>query len=381
MTHPSSRRTRRPPSRFHARHVSSRIDALVEAGFGRTRAEEIVSREAELRSAAAFRQYETTGTVGALTTSVQLEGDAGLRAELGDVDFERYLAALGRPTYVAVAGVAAESAAANAGLIPGDEIRAYGGERVFNLRELNELAQRRSLGETVAVAVVRDGVAMQLYVTGGPLGLTPAELVEGQTRVLLPASLRACYRTEPAREIRMLDGLSPLLIVHVAAAVVAIVSGAIVFMLPKGTRRHRRIAVVYVAAMIVTTVVVAFVPASTLKFGDSGYGFFHLFIVVGLVSSAVGVLGLYKWRRTRERRWLRMHQMRFSFSYAGLLMAGLSQFATNPRFGIVTELTPTTFWTLFSLSNALILAIAIAMVRRYIVVGDPLRRYAMRPDA
>jgi hypothetical protein len=165
-----------PPSASTLGTPESRIDALVGAGFARTRAEEIVSREAELRRTAAVRQYEATGTVAALTNSAQLDGEAGLRAELGDADFERYLAALGRPTRVAVGGVAAESSAANAGLIPGDEIRSYGGRRVFNLRELNELAQRHALGETVAVAVIRDGVAMQLYVTGGPLGLTPAQL-------------------------------------------------------------------------------------------------------------------------------------------------------------------------------------------------------------
>jgi uncharacterized membrane protein len=179
----------------------------------------------------------------------------------------------------------------------------------------------------------------------------------------------------------MLDDLGPLLVVHIAAALVAIVSGAIVFLLPKGTRRHRRLAIVYVSAMIVTTGVVAFVPASTLKFGDSGYGFFHLFIIVGFVSSLVGIFSLYMWRRTRERRWLRMHQMRFSFSYAGLLMAGVSQIATNPRFGIVTQLSPATFWTTFALTNALILAIAMVIVHRYLAVGDPLRRYALRPHA
>jgi hypothetical protein len=123
------------------------------------------------------------------------------------------------------------------------------------------------------------------------------------------------------------------------------------------------------------------VPASILKFGDSSYGFFHLFIVVGFVSSLLGVFGLYKWRRMRERRWLRMHQMRFSFSYAGLLMAGVSQIATNPRFGIVMQLAPATFWTTFALTNVLILAIAMVIVFRYLAVGDPLRRYALRPEA
>ena len=131
--------------------------------------------------------------------------------------------------------------------------------------------------------------------------------------------------------------------------------------------------------MIVTTGVVAFVPATVLPFGDSGYGFFHLFIVLGLVSSLLGIFGLWKWRRTGERKWLRMHQIRFSFSYAGLLMAGLSQVATNPRFGIVTELSPATFWIAFAASNAAILGIAIFIVHRYLAVGDPLRRHALRP--
>lgn len=176
----------------------------------------------------------------------------------------------------------------------------------------------------------------------------------------------------------MLYGLGPLLVIHVLAALVAIVSGAITFLMPKGTRAHRRVAAVYVAAMIVTTTVVIFVPATVLRFGDSDFGFFHLFILVGFVSSALGSYGLWKWRKTRDPKWLRMHQVRFSFSYAGLLMAGFAQLATNPRFGIVTELTPPVFWLLFATSNLLILGVAVVMVQRYLLRGNPLRRYAMR---
>jgi hypothetical protein len=164
-----------PPSSIAPSTPVDRIDELA-AGLGRIRAEEIVSREAELHRTAVSRQYASTGTVYALTGSAQLEGEAALRAELGEADFERYLEALGRPTRVAVAGVAAESAAANAGVLRGDEIRSYGGQRVFNLRELNELSQRRALGETVPVEILRDGIALHVYVTGGPLGLTPTEL-------------------------------------------------------------------------------------------------------------------------------------------------------------------------------------------------------------
>lgn len=176
-----------------------------------------------------------------------------------------------------------------------------------------------------------------------------------------------------------MSDLSPLLQVHVAAAIVAIATGAVVFLLPKGDTRHRRWAYAYVSAMFVTTGVVAFVPATVLEFGDTGWGFFHLFILVGGASSAVGLFALLKWKRTRDPAWLRNHQMRFAFSYAGLIMAGFSQVATNPRFGIVENLTPGQFWASFIATNVAILGVAIYFVARFIARGDPRRRYALRP--
>ena len=176
-----------------------------------------------------------------------------------------------------------------------------------------------------------------------------------------------------------MSDLSLLLQIHVVAALTAIVVGAIVFLLPKGDRRHRRFACVYVAAMLVTTGVVAFVPATVLRFGDSGWGFFHLFILVGGISSVVGIVSLLKWRQTGNPAWLRSHQIRFAMSYAGLLMAGFSQLATNPRFGLVGSMTSGTFWLAFAATNLSILGVAILIVRRYLCRGDPRRRYALRP--
>lgn len=176
-----------------------------------------------------------------------------------------------------------------------------------------------------------------------------------------------------------MSDLSLLLQVHVCAALVAIVTGAIVFMLPKGGKRHRLWAYVYVTAMVVTTGVVIFVPATVLEFGDSGWGFFHLFILVGGISSLIGIFALVKWNRTRDPAWLRNHQMRFAFSYAGLLMAGFSQLTTNPRFGLVEVMTPTTFWITFAVSNMAILGAAMFFVARYLAKGDPRRRYALKP--
>ena len=174
-----------------------------------------------------------------------------------------------------------------------------------------------------------------------------------------------------------MSDLSLLLHIHVVAALIAIVAGGIVFMLPKGTTRHRRFGYVYLAAMLTT--VVAFVPATVLRFGETGWGFFHLFILVGGISALVGAFALVKWRQTRNPAWLRNHQMRFTFSYAGLLMAGFSQVATNPRFGVVGNMTSGTFWLVFAATNLSILGITIFLVRRYLCRGDPRRRYALRP--
>ncbi|MXO95228.1 hypothetical protein GRI34_02195 [Erythrobacter aquimaris] len=173
--------------------------------------------------------------------------------------------------------------------------------------------------------------------------------------------------------------LSILLQIHIGAALLAIVTGAIVFLLPKGDLRHRRWACAYVLAMLVTTSVVVFVPATVLEFGSSGWGFFHLFIVVGGISSLIGIFALWKWNLTRDPAWLRNHQMRFAFSYAGLLMAGFSQLATNPRFGVVGVLSPAAFWTIFIATNLAILGIAMFLVGKYLAKGDPRRRYALRP--
>ncbi|MEH6662648.1 MAG: hypothetical protein V7679_13440 [Parasphingorhabdus sp.] len=171
----------------------------------------------------------------------------------------------------------------------------------------------------------------------------------------------------------------PLLIqIHVIAAAVAILTGMVVFSLPKGDRRHRIWACIYVAAMMTTTGIVIFVPATVLEFGDSGWGFFHLFILVGGVSAFVGIFALFKWRQTRDPAWLRNHQIRFAFSYAGLLMAGFSQLSTNPRFGLVNTLTPSQFWLSFIGTNVAILAVAMFFVSRYLAKGDPRRRYALK---
>jgi hypothetical protein len=145
------------------------IERLTAAGFAPDRAEWINRRTEELRMKALQEQYDARREGRAPAGDF---GDNTLRAELGDADYERYLSAIGRPTSVGVADVLAGSPAERAGLLPGDEIVAYNGKRVFDTGELNALTLEGTSGESVVLDVRRDGQSMQLVMPRGPIGIT-----------------------------------------------------------------------------------------------------------------------------------------------------------------------------------------------------------------
>jgi hypothetical protein len=145
------------------------IERLTAAGFPPDRAEWINTRMEELRMQALQEQYD------ARREGRPPAGDFGvatLRTELGEADYERYRTAMGQPTSVGVADVLASSPAERAGLMPGDEIVAYGGKRVFDVGELNELTLEGTAGESVILDVRRDGQNVQLVMPRGPIGIT-----------------------------------------------------------------------------------------------------------------------------------------------------------------------------------------------------------------
>lgn len=153
-----------------------RIGRLISAGFPEDRALQIVRRASQLRRAAMEREYAATGTIRPLNFTSTSSVEEQLRSEMGGSEYEKYLDALGQSTRIRVGEVATGSAAANAGIVAGDEIVTYAGRRVFNLSELNALMLQTPEGETAAATIVRDGQTMKLYVTGGALGISQAGL-------------------------------------------------------------------------------------------------------------------------------------------------------------------------------------------------------------
>lgn len=141
---------------------------LIVAGFAPDRARWINRRVQELRMHA--MQTQSAARREGRPPPADVEA-ATLRAELGDQDYERFLAARGVPTGVNVVRVLARSPAERAGMQRGDEIFSYDGKRVFNIQELNELALRGTRGESVVLDVRRNGQNLRIVLPRGPIGV------------------------------------------------------------------------------------------------------------------------------------------------------------------------------------------------------------------
>jgi S1-C subfamily serine protease len=157
------------PSREDAERRT--VEQLIAAGFAPDRAEWINRRTQQLRMQSLQAQYDATREGRRFEPGAALAGDRTLRTELGDADYERYLTALNRPTSVGVRDVLASSPAETSGLRAGDQIVAYDGQRVFDMRELNALTLEGTPGESVVVGVLRDGQNVQLVMPRGPIGI------------------------------------------------------------------------------------------------------------------------------------------------------------------------------------------------------------------
>jgi len=153
--------------------IEGRIEKLVEAGFLPSQASMIVRREAELQMDSIEARYEAerSGDLSAYYRGRSSSTEA-LRAELGDADYERYLAANGRSTSVTISSVIDSSPAQSAGLQPGDEIVRYDGERVFSMTDLTQQTMDGVAGQNIVVDITRDGISMQIVMPRGPVGIS-----------------------------------------------------------------------------------------------------------------------------------------------------------------------------------------------------------------
>ena len=106
---------------------------------------------------------------------------------------------------------------------------------------------------------------------------------------------------------------------HIVAAVTALVVGAAVLVMPKGTPAHRAVGAVYVVALVVVNV------AALSLHRENTFGVFHVLAVASLVTIAVGLATLALGRSSAPV--LATHAYCMTWSYASLAAAGFGQLA------------------------------------------------------
>ena len=106
---------------------------------------------------------------------------------------------------------------------------------------------------------------------------------------------------------------------HVLAAFSALLVGAAVLVLPKGTHAHRMIGIVYAMTLVIVNV------AALSLHREDAFGVFHALAVASLVTIAIGLSPLLIGTRSLPR--IATHAYCMTWSYAGLVAAGCGQLA------------------------------------------------------
>jgi uncharacterized membrane protein len=131
---------------------------------------------------------------------------------------------------------------------------------------------------------------------------------------------------------------------HVAAASSALLVGAAVLLMPKGTQTHRAIGSLYGVALILVNV------AALSLHRENTFGVFHGLAVASLVTLAVGLSPLLLGSRSPQV--IATHAYCMTWSYAGLVAAGCGQLAV--AFGQTAWVVPLVIGTALSISAVVI---------------------------
>ncbi len=136
---------------------------------------------------------------------------------------------------------------------------------------------------------------------------------------------------------------------HTAAAVAALVAGALVLLRGKGTRSHRRLGWTYAVAMIALNATALAIYRLTGSFGP-----FHIAAILSLASVTAGVIPAV--RRKPAGTWVERHYWWMTYSYLGLIAAAVAE--------VVTRIPGINFWWTVVIASAAVFVVGAPIIRR-----------------
>jgi ABC-type multidrug transport system fused ATPase/permease subunit len=99
-----------------------------------------------------------------------------------------------------------------------------------------------------------------------------------------------------------------------------------------------------------------------LQTGDSAQVWPAFLVVLGLGILEAILIALRRWLRHKNPIDLRRHKINMGYSWVGRGMAGVSQIASNPRFGLAPPMGAATFWGVLIVLNLVIYAVGTAWI-------------------
>ena len=148
--------------------------ALELAGLSNSEIEEVkeVWEEREMEKLYLTDEANRNGTVRTKEFHDRLANlNRTVREELGDELYDAFLYATGAPNRVVVKQVLENSPAGYSGLVTGDVVIRYSGERIFDALRFKQATADGEVGRPVSIEVERDGEVFSFGIPRGPLGV------------------------------------------------------------------------------------------------------------------------------------------------------------------------------------------------------------------
>jgi len=149
--------------------------------------------------------------------------------------------------------------------------------------------------------------------------------------------------------------------IHLAASIIALLTGAIVFFLPKAGAIHKRIGYVYVVSMIIVIITAFMIYRLT-----GGFNILHIAAVVSGIPLTLGMKAVI-FRRWNSN-WFLSHYENMCWSYIGLFAAFVAETSVRIIAPFIAKTVGYSigwwFWAIVGLSTFLVCLIGDKIIKK-----------------